>query len=224
MKRRRMIMIKRAWILPLILFAVLIYYGTAFAGLTRIGTATYNGNEYGLIYEDDQNLIWLDYTKPQEPFGVGWFGMVKWAAGLNYSGVLTYKFNPGVTVAWLGTWRLPLTVDGGRTFGYDGTTTAGFNITTSEMGHLFYKSLGNLAYYDTKGNVQAGWAGLKNKGPFVNLLPNSYMSGTEYEAYPMHAWDFNMYFGSQGNMWFKPNFMCEALAVRPARVDLPSSK
>lgn len=214
-------MIKRTWILPLILFAILIYSGTALAGLTKIGTAVYNGKEYGLIYEDDQNLIWLDYVQPQQPFGVGWFGMVKWAAGLNSSGVLSYKFNPGVNVAWLGTWRLPLTVDGARTFSYDGTSTAGFNITTSEMGHLFYKSLGNLAYYDTKGKVQAGWAGLKNKGPFVNLQPDSYMSGTEYQAFPMHAWDFNMYFGSQGNEWFKPNFMCVALAVCPAKVTFP---
>ncbi len=217
-------MIKRAWMSLLILAAVLVVSQAAYAGLTRIGTVIYNGEEYGLIYEDDQNLIWMDYYKPQEPFGVGWFGMVKWAAGLNTPGVLTYNFNPGVKVAWLGTWRLPLTVDGARTFGYDGTTTAGFNITSSEMGHLFYTSLGNLAYYDTKGKVQAGWAGLKNTGPFKNLKPDSYMSGTEYAIYPLHAWDFNMYFGSQGNMWFKPNFMCAALAVCPAKVTFPSGK
>jgi hypothetical protein len=209
---------KKIWILPLMIFMMIIFSSMVYAGLTQIGTATYNGKEYGLIYEDDQNLIWLDYTQPQQPFGVGWFGMTKWAAGLNFPDVISYKFNPGVNVAWLGSWRLPLTVDGGRAFGYDGSTTAGFNITSSEMGHLFYKSLGNLGYYDTKGKVQAGWAGLKNVGPFKNLLPNSYMSGTEYAAFPWHAWDFNMYFGAQGNMWFKPNFMCEALVVRPAKV------
>ncbi|MBN1627817.1 MAG: hypothetical protein JW944_14960 [Deltaproteobacteria bacterium] len=212
-------MIKKAQTLLLVLVVFLFFSGTALAGLTKIGTAAYNGKEYGLIYEDDQNLIWLDYIQPQQPFGVGWSGMMEWAAGLNTPGMLTYKFNPGVKVAWLGSWRLPLTVDGGRTFGYDGTTTAGFNITTSEMGHLFYKSLGNLGYYDKKGNVQEGWAGLKNKGPFVNLQPDSYMSGTEYGINPIHAWDFNMYFGSQGNMWFKPNFMCVALVVCPARVE-----
>ncbi len=217
-------MIKRAWILPLILFAVLIYAGQASAGLTKIGTATYNDKEYGLIYEDDQNLVWLDYCQPPQPFGIGWDGMVKWAAGLNVPGVVTCKFNPGVKVTWLGSWRLPLTVDGGRTYGYDGTTTAGFNITTSEMGHLFYNSLGNLGYYDAKGNIEKGWAGLKNKGPFVNLLPDTYMSGTEYEAYPLHAWDFSMYYGDQENLWFKPNFMTAALVVRPAKVIIKTSK
>jgi hypothetical protein len=211
-------MTKKACMLPLMIFVMIIFSGMAYAGLTQVGTATYNGKEYGLIYEDDQNLIWLDYYQPQQPFGVGWFGMIKWAAGLNYPDVLTYKLNPGINVKWLGSWRMPMTVDGGRTFGYDGTTTAGFNITTSEMvGHLFYKSLGNLGYYDTKGKAQAGWAGLKNAGPFKNLQPDSYMSGTEYGASPIHAWDFNMYFGSQGNMWFKPNFMCASMAVRPAK-------
>jgi hypothetical protein len=211
-------MIKRAWMMLLILSAVLVFSGTGNAGLTKIGTVTYEGKDYNLIYEDDQGLIWLDYYKPMEPFGVGWYGHVKWALGLNVPGVLSYKFNPGVSVIWDSDWRLPKTVDGGRTFGYDGTTTAGFNITSSEMGHLFYKSLGNQGYYDTKGDPQAGWKGLKNTAPFVSLKPETYLSGTEYEIFPMHVWDFNMYFGSQGNLGFKPNHFSAALAVRPGKV------
>ena len=38
-------------------------------------------------------------------------------------------------IDWETGWRLPLTQD----------TTSGFNVTGSEMGHLFYVSLGNIA-------------------------------------------------------------------------------
>jgi hypothetical protein len=210
-------MIKRGWMLLMILFVLVGFSGMAGASLTVIGTATYDGKDYNLIYEDDQGLIWLDYTNPSGGFGVGWYGQMKWAAGLNASGVLTYNFNPGISVSWDGDWRLPKTADGTRRYSCDGTTTAGFNITTSEMGHLFYKSLGNLGYFDTNGKPQAGW-GLKNNGPFTKLDTDSYWSGTEYSIYPQHAWDFNMYFGSQGNLGFKSSYVYAALAVRPGRV------
>lgn len=34
-----------------------------------------------------------------------------------------------------------------------------------------------------------------------------------------YACDFNMYFGSQNNMGFTPNYMYATLTVRPARVE-----
>ena len=151
-----------------------------------------------------------------------------WAEGLNAPGVLTYNFNSGVSVTWQGDWRLPKTVDGGRKFGTDGTTTAGYNITTSEMGHLFYVSLGNLGYYDKNGNTRPGWGvpfeevdwGLKNTGPFENLQVVSYYSSTTYEANPVHAWHFLMYLGYQqgGTLGFKSSYSFYGLAVRPATV------
>lgn len=84
------------------------------------------------------------------------YSQIAWAAGLNEPGILTYYLNPGISVSWKGDWRLPETVDGARRFGYDGTTTAEFNITTSDLGHLFYKFLGNLGYFDTDGNQRPG--------------------------------------------------------------------
>jgi hypothetical protein len=215
-------MMKRAGFLLLILFMVACFSETAKANLTVIGAATYNGNSYNLIYEDDQGLIWLDYTNPRTK----WPLQVSWASGLNAPGVLTYQFNPEVSVTWDGGWRLPKTVDGARKFGNDGTTTAGCNITTSEMGHLYYISLGNLGYYDTNGKARPGWGGpksqqewgLKNKGPFTNLQPYSYWTGTEYSAYPIHAWDFNLYFGCQGNLAFKDAYNFSAVAVRSGKV------
>jgi len=214
------IMMKRGWVLFSVFFAVLGFSIIANAGLTVIGTATYNGKDYNLICEDDQGLIWLDYSNRRAG---GWENSMKWASGLNDPGVLTYKFNPGVSVSWDGDWRLPKTVDGPRRWGYDGTTTAGCNITTSEMGHLYYVSLGNVGHYDTNGELRTGWGsdaayGLKKKGPFTNIYPDTYWSGTEYSIYNQHAWTFRFAFGTQSNGVYKSHYTYSALAIRPGKV------
>jgi len=213
-------MMKKCWIFLLVLFAVMSFSGIAGASLTVIGTAAYNGNKYNLIYEDDPGLIWLDYSNRA---GGGWDDYIKWASGLNTPDVLTYNFNPGVNVSWAGDWRLPKTVDGSRHYGYDGSTTAGSNITTSELGHLYYKSLGNLGHHDSKGQKLPGWGdeagwGLKKKGPFTNLYTDSYWSGTEYSIYDQHAWSFSLAFGSQSNKAYKAMNTLSAIAVRPGKV------
>lgn len=232
---------KRIWLSILILFVIAGFTGVAEAKLTRIGTATINNiaggppggegmmmgmpgggsatKEYSLIYEDNQGLIWLDYTNSR----TSWFSQVEWAAGLNKQGVLTINLDTGVSVTWEGDWRLPKTVDSGRTFGYDGATTAGFNITTSELGYLYYKSLGNLGYYDTKGNQGTGWYpdspwGLQNKGPFANLEAGNYWSGTDYSLLKTHAWAFSTAFGEQSCTSFKGSYPYMGIAVRSAKV------
>ena len=172
---------RKSWILWVALVAVLDFSGVAIAALSTIGTASYGGSNYNLIYEDDQGLVWLDHTNgPIYSGGNSWPTQVNWASGLNNSGVLTYNINLGISVNWSGDWRLPETVDGPWVYGNDGTTTAGYNITSSEMGHLYYVSLGNLGPFDTSGNPQPGY-GLQNTGPFNNLLDShAYWSGTEY--------------------------------------------
>lgn len=169
--------------------------GMANASLTIIGTASYGGSDYNLIWDDDNNgnsVIWLDYTNG----AVNWTAQNAWAAGLDSA--LTYNIDSAYTVAWDGgpAWRLGSTVDGGSVWGYDGTTTAGYNITSSEMGHLFYEEFGNLGYKDTSGAVQAGW-GLQNTGDFENLIADWYWSGTEYGNYSLYAWAFNFNNGAQ---------------------------
>lgn len=184
----------------LALVAVLGSLVSANAALTTIGTATYGGNCYNLIYEDDQKLIWLDYTNGLTySNGYSWQNQVNWASGLNDSGVLTYNINPGISVKWNGDWRLPETVDGPWVYGNDGTTTAGFNITSSEMGHLYYVSLGNLSPFDTSANPQPGY-GLQNTDPFNNLLGiHAYWSGSEYSFDPYYAWGFDFGSGYQNS-------------------------
>ncbi|NDY73093.1 hypothetical protein DO021_15535 [Desulfobacter hydrogenophilus] len=126
--------------------------GMGHAALTTIGTATYNGQDYNLIWDDDNNgnsVVWLDYTNDRAK----WADQISWASNLNGTNVLTYNIDSDYTVEWgTSSWRLPTTVDGLWDFGADGTTTAGFNITSSEMGHLYYEELGNLGYLDVSSN------------------------------------------------------------------------
>jgi len=175
--------------------------GPANASLMVSGTVNYDGADRNLIYDEDLNITWLDYTKAAG----AWSNQVNWAADL----ALTVN---GVTYD---NWRLPATVDGPYVDGYDGTTTAGYNITTSEMGHLYYTELGNKGYYDTNGNYQPDY-GLTNKGPFADLVSHWYWSGTEYANYPDAAW----YFGTDGgpqDLGYKVTGYY-ALAVLPGQI------
>jgi hypothetical protein len=141
-----------------------------------------------LIYDSDLDITWYDYTNLID----SWQNQVDWASTLSVNfGGNTYD-----------DWRLPTTIDGPSVWGYDGTTTAGYNITTSELGYLFYTALGNKGYYDTSGyGPQPGW-GLSNTGPFQDLHPWAYWSGTEYSENPDKAWRFAPGYGDQG-YWSK---------------------
>ncbi len=170
--------------------------GTTQATLVTIGTATYGGSDYNLIWDDNNNgnsVVWLDYTNAQ----ASWTAQNSWAAGLD--GSLTYNIDSAYTVSWDTDWRLGSTVDGEYQHGYNGTTTAGYNITTSEMGHLYYEELGNLGGYDTSGNNQAGY-GLINTGDFENLTEEGYWSGTRFAEITSvdYGWQFNFRDGFQG--------------------------
>ena len=169
--------------------------GMANAALTTIGTASYDGSEYNLIWDDDNNgssVVWLDYSNAQN----NWSSQNIWAAGLNSA--LTYNIDSAYSVTWDdAAWRLPITVDGPWVYGYDGTTKGGYNITSSEMGHLYYEELGNLGYYATDGTGPQPGRGLNNTGDFNNLIASWYWCGTEYANLPDYAWDIDMNGGFQ---------------------------
>jgi hypothetical protein len=188
--------------------------GPAGATLLDIGTATYGGNNYNLIYDNNPSgpVVWLDYTNSDN----NWSNQVAWAGGLNTAGTLTYNFLPGYSMNWGSGWHLPTTVDGPFVYGTNGSTTGGYNITSSQMGYLYYTQLGNKGYYDTSGNPQAGY-GLINTGPFTHLVNNNwYWSGTEYASNPSYAWHFLTNFGYQLNYLKDLNAL--ALAVRPGQL------
>jgi len=194
--------------------------GFSHAALTTIGTATYAGQEYNLIWDDDNNgnsIIWLDYTQSEN--------IVSWLEGLEEN--LTYNIDPAYTVDWgTSTWRLPSTVSGPYIFGFDGTTTGGYNITSSELGHLFYEELGNLGYFSSDGTrYLSGW-GLLNTGDFENLLAVQYWSGTAYSDFWNAIWSFNMYLGHQSLLMIIDNTSYRVynygygIALRNAQVSL----
>jgi hypothetical protein len=100
--------------------------------LTVIGTATYAGSDYNLIWEhgsegDQTSLVWLDYTAP----AAYWANQMAWAAGLESQ--LTYNIDPTYGVNWAGAqWRLPSAGD---------APSYGMQAATQELGHLYYESL-----------------------------------------------------------------------------------
>ena len=153
-------------------------------GFSTLANAALIDNGNGLVYDTDLNITWYDAPAVLR----NWSDSMDWAATLTV----------GNTVA--GTWRLPNSVDGPYSSGYDGTTTWGFNITSSEMGHLYYTEFGNKGYYDVNGNPeQPGW-GFTNKMPFINLLgngTNGHWSGTEYSDAPIAAYYFSFFSGEQ---------------------------
>lgn len=189
--------IKRGCILLITIMAILSFTGVTSAALTKIGTANYLGSDYNLIYEDTKGLVWMDYVRELNT----WQNQVDWASGLGAA--LVVIIDPGftTTVDWNTGWRLPSTDESKATMsgglGYEGPDLGGYydylygyNMVNSEMGHLYYESLGNQGYLATDGNPQTGW-GLKNKGPFNNLDAFAYWSGTEYSPMTTIAWYFD---------------------------------
>ncbi len=188
----------------------------ATAGLYTIGTANYEGTDYNLIYEPSQGLVWLDFTRATDT----WQNQKDWAAGLSFTDA-QITLNPGYTtdIDWTTGWRLP-EVDqnqarlAGEDFGWTGPDAAGhhdyaygYNMLNSEMGHLYYVSLGNLGYYATDGTSPQPNHGLESTGPFEHLETWYCWSGTEYANHDVEAWyhafnrgfQFFMHKSNQGN-------------------------
>ncbi len=151
-------------------------------------------------------------------------------SGINADGTMNWaKANEWIaamnSAAYLGIsdWRLPTVTDTGTSgcnFAYTGTD-CGYNVdlSTGEMAHMFYSTLGNLAYYNTSGSgSQPGW-GLTNTGPFSNLKPNYYWSGTTYAPNPSLAWVF--LFGSGYQDGYDKSGSYYAWAVRPGDALVP---
>jgi hypothetical protein len=117
----------------------------------------------GLIYDDDLNITWLQ--------NADLVGKTIWGDAMGEAEWLTYY--DSVRNVTYDDWRLPTALN------QDGSgPCTGLNCTGSEMGHLYYTELGNVA-----------GGPLTNTGPFKNLQPG-YWSGTEYSANPIGAWIF----------------------------------
>ena len=167
-------------------------------GLSMSAQATLQDMGDGTIYDTDTQLSWLQNANTNGL--MTWDQAVAWAASLN----------SGSGYAGLTGWRLPDTAQPDASCGnQSGDVPAqgyGYNCSLSEMGHLFYVSLGNKAFH------QAGW-GLTNTGPFQNLQPSYYWSGTEAAPVTTSAWYFYFYTGYQ--TYSTKGYTLYAWAVRP---------
>jgi hypothetical protein len=155
-------------------------------------------NSAVFLYDDVLKITWLRYVygNPRD-----WSQAVTWAADLE--------------VGAYGGWRLPAMIatpnasyrnDGGTDNGYNVRTKSGIatqyqagQTVYSEMAHLWYSTLGNLAYC-TPGDIfcdpaQSGW-GMSNNGDFQNLGPDMFWSGLAYDSDT--AWRFDAESGRQG--------------------------
>ena len=166
--------------------------GMSQAALINIGTANYGGSDCKLIWDDDNNgnsVVWLDYTNGTRY--ENWTTQNAWATSLS----VTMNLLPAYSVVWTDpTWRLPATVGGGMNY----------NITTSEMGHLFYVELGNVADDPAP-----------STGPFDNLDFWNYWSCTPYSAEGYYY--FQLGTGFQNAHWTASG-IAHGLAIRTGEV------
>lgn len=105
---------------------------------------------------------------------------ITWRRNANLNGLMTWAqasaWAANSTFGGYTDWRLPST----------NTPCIGFNCTSSEMGHLWYVELGNLA-----GDLTP------NTGNFVNMQLYAYWSSTLNADDPGQAWHFNIDQGDQ---------------------------
>lgn len=193
--------------------------GTANAALlSRLGGQAY--------YDTELNITWLADANYAQTSGYAAGGVMSWNAALTWIASLN-------TVNHLGTndWRLPFIVDTGTSGGncaYAGTD-CGYNVQTktgatvySEMAHLAYITLGNTGFFNASGDGPFGpcligpYYCLTNTGPFTNLQPYGYWSGTEYAPATSKAWAFN--FGNNNQGYSNKSGMFFAWAVRPGDI------
>lgn len=143
-------------------------------------------NGNGTITDTDLNLMWLQDANYALTSGYDDDGRMDWNTAMGWADSLIF--------AGYDDWVLPVS---------DASCTD-YNCTDSEMGHLYYEELGNSA-----------GGPLNNTGPFVNLMPDAYWSGTNMDG--TYAWDFRFNAGRQANYVFKdtPEY---AIAVREIAV------
>lgn len=173
-------------------------------GLSVSVKATLVDMNDGTIYDTATQLSWLKNANTAG-LPMTWDQAVAWAATLN----------TGNGFAGLKGWRLPTTTQPDATCLDQGTPSGSFpsqghgqSCTGSEMGYLYYVSLGNVA-----GGL------LTNAGPFMGIQANDYWSGSEYAPNTVSAWFFFFFNGFQNNNK-KENYYY-AWAVRPGERSQP---
>lgn len=186
-------------------------------------------------YDDVLNITWVADANLAMTSGYDEEGLMSWADANSWMASLNAQ-NAGLGYLGVNDWRLPTvgplngsTLDYATS--YNGSTDRGYNqseqgtayagSTASEMAHLYYNTLNNKGYCTLSSvfpscTVQAGW-GLSNTGPFLNVQPNDYWSGTGSDA-PSWAWYFR--FNDGGQLLYDKSYTFNAWAVRPGDIGM----
>jgi Protein of unknown function (DUF1566) len=179
---------------------------SAQAALASLGNGTVLDSSLSVVWTQDASLLQtLAASTPnlvsQIISSVG--GQVTDASGVHYLNGTDFDTAAG-TADWYGAqawvsylssvnyaghsnWALPTIAPLGSTldtnYSYNGSTDVGYNnaSTRSQLGNLFYSSLGNAGYYDLTGAALTGY-GVSNAGPFSSLGSTVYWTGTEADA------------------------------------------
>lgn len=141
----------------------------------------------GMIFDTASNLTWLQDANAAQTLGADADGMMDWSAASSWVAQLSH--------GGFDDWRLPVVrpVNGvalNMAYSEDGSTDSGINTAglNSELGHLFYTSLGNQAA-----------SGLTQTGPFSNTQNFAYWTGTGSPYGDEEALHFFTAFGDQGS-------------------------
>lgn len=156
----------------------------------------------GLIYDDALDVTWLkdaNYAR-YNSLGISginadgsmdWETARSWIAGLNSAKHLGYS-----------AWRMPTTLvaDPACTPGVGGLSGYDMNCSGSELGSLYYETLGRQGPYDQWGVFHPGSENL-NTGLFINLAPLSYWTSTEFTSSADTVYRFDFLTGGRDETW-----------------------
>jgi len=173
----------RSLVLIVALFTLL-FCGVANATLfSRVGGAAYYDDLLNITWLADANYAENNYQPQEPPHG--------------YGGAMTYQADPTRYTAegfidWLNSeghlgatgWRLPTVTVPDPTCGDSSSDAWGYGCTGSEMGSLFYTTLGNV-----QGPVT-------NSGPFANIQSDIYWTSTPYQLNPASTSLYGFHWGS----------------------------
>ena len=123
----------------------------------------------GMIYDTDLDITWFKNANSAQLPANEYWGLMNLEMATEFAENFEY-YDPIQNITF-SDWRLPTTA----------VEEDGYNITSSELGYLYYVSLGNEANAD-----------ILNTGPFENLQRSSYWTSTPYSAIPdlNYSWQF----------------------------------
>jgi len=161
----------------------------------------------GLIYDNVQDITWLQDANFAKTSGYAYEGEMSWFESLKWADELIY--------AGYDDWRLfdaaPEDTNCSEISAFHDDTQYGYNCTTNELGHLFYNEFGltkEQSILDARGDTEFDL--------FVNVVDYAYWTGTDYNPTSAYAMLFATSGGYQS--FYRKHRRTTAWAVRDGDV------